>query len=278
LTTEESDEAFLGSAQRLGDDSNLSEHETTDSIFLQEAENLPGAARERNLTLRAMGATAIRMHCPKRAIIHGLLGRRITDVDFVARSNEAKLVLKVFEDAGYVMDRNSQYRAALVGRYVLEKHDRSLHADLFFDELKMNHTLDLRKRLHLDFPTLTVSDLLLEKMQIVRINEKDVKDTILMLLEHPIANHDTDSIDAGYVADILAADWGFYYTFTMNLSKVETFTYRYEQIQEEDKQQVISEIATLRQAIEDKPKNLRWKLRARTGTSSKWYRDVDELT
>jgi hypothetical protein len=128
------------------------------------------------------------------------------------------------------------------------------------------------------FPTLTLSDLLMEKLQIVRINEKDIKDTIVMLLEHPIANHDKESIDAGYVADMLAADWGFYHTFTMNLSKVETFTRRYEQLQAEDKQHVISEMVKLRQAIEEKPKNLRWKLRARTGTGSKWYRDVEDLT
>lgn len=257
---------------------NPAEDETADLGFLREAERLITAGKERDLTLRAMGATAIRIHCPKCAPVHRLLGRRITDLDFVGLSKESKQALKMFEEAGYAMDRNSQYRAALVGRYVLQNHDASFHADLFFDELKWNHTLDLRKRLHLDFPTLTLSDLLLEKLQIVRINEKDIKDTIVMLLEHPIANHDKESIDAGYVADMLAADWGFYYTFTMNLSKVETFTRRYGQLQAEDKQHVISEMVTLRQAIEEKPKNLRWKLRARTGTSSKWYRDVEDLT
>jgi len=269
------------SAQRLRPSSEageLAEDETADLSFLQEAERLARAGKERGLNLRVMGASAIRIHCPKSAPVHRLLGRRITDLDFVALSQEAKPVLQMFEDAGYTMDRNSQYRAALVGRYVLQNHDGSLHADLFFDELKMNHTLDLRKRLHLDFPTLTLSDLLLEKLQIVRINEKDIKDTIVMLLEHPIANHDKDSIHAGYVADMLAADWGFYYTFTMNLSKVESFTQRYEQLQAEDKQDVISKIVALRQTIESKPKNLRWKLRARTGASAKWYREVDELT
>lgn len=269
------------SAQRLRPSSEAgdpAEDKTADLVFLQEAERLARAGRERDLTLRAMGATAIRIHCPKCAPVHRLLGRRITDLDFVGLSKEAKPVLQMFEDAGYAMDRNSQYRAALVGRYVLQNHDSSLHADLFFDELKMNHTLDLRKRLHLDFPTLTLSDLLLEKLQIVRINEKDIKDTIVILLEHPIANHDNDSIDARYVADMLAPDWGFYYTFTMNLSKVQTFAQRYEQLRAEDKQDVISKIVTLRETIEGKPKSLRWKLRARTGTSAKWYREVDELT
>lgn len=249
----------------------------TDLELVQEATRITALAKERKLTLRVMGATAIKIHCPRFASIHERLGRSLTDLDFVAFSKEMNQLLEVFEGAGYAMDRDARYRMALTGRCVLQKLASPLHADLFFDELRWNHTLDLRNRLKVDFPTLTISDLLMEKMQIVRINEKDIKDAIVILREHPIADHDEDSVNGSYVADLLAADWGFYYTFTMNMCKVEAFTQKYDQLSSEDKQEVTSNILRLRQIIEDKPKALRWKLRARTGPGTKWYREVDEL-
>jgi len=249
-----------------------------DPEIIQEAIRLTFAAKERKLTLRVMGATAVKIHCPRFAGIHELLGRSLTDLDFVAPGKETSQLLELLETSGYSMDREARYRMALTGRCILQKRDSPLHADLFFDELRWNHTLNLRNRLELDFPTLTVSDLLCEKMQIVKINEKDIKDAIVMLREHPIVDQYEDSVNGRYIAEILAVDWGFYYTFTTNLTKVETFAQKYTQLSQEDTEDVRSKIVRLRQIIEDKPKSLRWKLRARTGTGSKWYREVDELT
>jgi len=49
------------------------------------------------------------------------------------------------------------------------------HIDIFLDKFRMDHTLDFRKRLKLDNLTIPVTDLLLTKLQIVRIAEKDLK-------------------------------------------------------------------------------------------------------
>jgi hypothetical protein len=40
---------------------------------------------------------------------------------------------------------------------------------------------------------------------------------------------------------------------------------------------VEAKIDNLLQAMENEPKTLAWKIRARVGTSRQWYRDVDEL-
>jgi hypothetical protein len=247
-----------------------------DAAFVQEALRLTHAAEDRNLTLRTLGATAIRIHCPDFARMHEALGRKITDLDFVGPGAQANRLAEMFAELGYPVDRNARYRMALLGRYIFE--NPSFHADLFFDELKWNHTIDLRNRLLLDFPTITVSDLLLEKMQIVKINEKDIKDAIILLREHQIADNDRESVNGAYITTLLSADWGLFHTFTMNLSKVETYVQKYDQLVAEDRVDVTSKIEELRKMIEESPKGFRWKMRARTGTSSKWYREVDELT
>jgi len=253
------------------------EDSRSDSEFVQEALRLTEAARERNLTLRVMGATAIRIHCPRFAYIHELLSRKITDLDFMAPRRESSKLLKFLEEFGYPLDREAKYRMAIVNRCVLRKRDNSLHADLFFDELRWNHTVDLRERLRLDFPTITPSDLFLEKMQIVRLNEKDIKDVVTLLREHTVASHDTESVNGPYIASLLSKDWGFYYTVASNLSRVETSSLRYDKLSNEDREDVASKIAALRKLIEVEPKSLSWRMRARTGTSIKWYREVDEL-
>jgi hypothetical protein len=247
-----------------------------DTAFVQEALRLTHAAKDRNLTLRTLGANAIRIHCPQFAKMHEALGRKITDLDFVGPGTQANQLVEMLAELGYPTDRNGRYRIALLGRYIFE--NRSFHADLFFDELRWNHTIDLRNRLSLDFPTITVSDLLLEKMQIVKINEKDIKDLIVLLREHQIGDQERESVNAPYVAGLLSADWGFFYTFTMNLSKTETFVQRYDQLTAEHREDVTSKITKLRKMINETPKSFRWKMRARTGTSSKWYREVDEFT
>jgi hypothetical protein len=76
---------------------------------------------------------------------------------------------------------------------------------------------------------------------------------------------------------MMAENWGFYYTSTMNLKKLEKFLTKYETLTEEQRNTVSSRIEKLLQAIENVPKTLRWKLRARVGTSKIWYNEVEEV-
>jgi len=78
------------------------------------------------------------------------------------------------------------------------------------------------KRLEIDYPTISLADLLLEKMQIVKLNEKDILDTIVMLREHDVGEGDKETINSDRVSGLLSDDWGFYYTVTTNLGKIKS--------------------------------------------------------
>ena len=67
-------------------------------------------------------------------------------------------------------------------------------------------------------------------MQIVEINEKDVIDTIMLLLEHPLGDIDQETINIARVAQLCASDWGLWRTTTMNLNKVRSLAHGYEQL------------------------------------------------
>jgi len=113
-------------------------------------------------------------------------------------------------------------------------------------------------------------------MQIVRINEKDIKDTLALLLEHEMGKSDKETIDVELITKTLSEDWGFYYTVTTNLGKVRTFMDTYK-LTEEDRAVINKKLDTLISAIENQPKSLRWKLRAKVGTKQKWYNEVEEV-
>ena len=118
---------------------------------------------------------------------------------------------------------------------------------------------------------------MLEKLQIVKINEKDIKDLIVLILEHEIGENGKETVNAKHIAKILAKDWGFYYTVTTNLNKVESFLQKYEVLTQENKEVISTRIKKLLKYIEDEPKPLKWKLRAKIGPAAKWYEEVEEV-
>jgi hypothetical protein len=141
----------------------------------------------------------------------------------------------------------------------------------------MCHTLDFKNRLELDSPTITLSDLLLQKVQIVKINEKDIKDTMILLREHEIAETEKENVNSDYIAKLLSDNWGFWYTATTNLRKVQEFLSQYEALNKADREDIDSKIDKLLKTLESEPKSLTWKIRAKIGTSKRWYTEVEEL-
>lgn len=245
--------------------------------LVKEATGIVDAARERGIELRIMGATAVRIHCPKFAPLHKALEREITDIDIMGYGKQKNDTLELLEDLGYSCDRRMRMVAAILQRYLFENPTNKRHIDVFFDRLEFCHTIDFNGRLDLDYPTISLTDLFLEKMQIVEINEKDIKDVIVLLREHEIGKPSKESIEDGYISSLLSRDWGFYYTVTTNLSKVTTFLPKYEALMAEGRSDVVAKIDCLSRTIEDAEKSLKWKIRAKTGPRKIWYRKVEEI-
>ncbi len=248
--------------------------------FANEATRIAQAGKDRGIILRIIGACAIRIHCSNSQHILDKLNRAITDLDFMSYDKYEEKIGVLFKELEYVESEASKFYAHMYGQtrsaFVDPKTQRKV--DVFYNKLEMCHTIDFKNRLEIDFPTLSVSDLLLEKMQIVRINEKDVKDTLVLILEHDLGDEDRETINLRYVSRLLAEDWGFYYTVTTNLNKLKTFLPQYDIFAGELKTRIEQRIDKIIEAIETQPKSMKWKMRARIGTSRKWYMDVDEVS
>lgn len=143
--------------------------------------------------------------------------------------------------------------------------------DIFLDVFEMCHKFDFHNRLELDKWTLTPSDLLVTKLQVVEINEKDYKDTIALILDHQIGDKDDlETINGRYIASLCENEWGIYKTFTRNLKWLSDSLEKYLDDTEQVKL-VRSKINNLLDRIERQPKTLRWRMRASVGEKVTWY-------
>ena len=246
------------------------------SSISDEAKRMLDAAKERGIILRLFGGVAVKYHCPSAT--HRSLERAYPDLDFFGKGKQGREIRKLFTDLGY--EPNLRFNA-LHGatRLIFEDAKNQRVADIFLDVFRMCHTLHLGDRLTLDDYTIPISDLLLTKLQVVEINEKDIRDLIAILRDHDlvgqIAPGDKEVIDAGYISSLCADDWGLCKTISLTLRKLLTFLPKYE-LEPEAKQVLETRINKLLNAIEMVPKSFKWKLRDKVGEKKRWY-DLPEV-
>jgi hypothetical protein len=246
------------------------------SKFEAEVRRIVEAASAAGLTVRLLGSLAFQIHCPRYGYLQAEMGRAYTDIDFAGYSGQAKGVRELLAGLGYQEDREV-FVVTEGGRAIFEDRARRLHVDVFYERLDFCHIIPWNGRLEVDSPTLPLAELLLEKMQIVKINEKDVIDTILLLLEHSLGESDAETVNMARVARLCAEDWGLWRTTTMNLDKVRRLAQNYSQLSVDQKAHIDRQVQTALRRLETEPKTIAWRLRARVGDRVKWYKDVDEV-
>jgi hypothetical protein len=237
---------------------------------ITEAERIAAAARVARVPVKLVGGAAVNLHSPSAR--QAPLRRKYGDLDFVASSKQQAAVQKLFESLGYEGDRRFN---------TLNGHQRLLYLDgvngrqidVFIDRMKMCHVIELANRLGHDGPTLTPADLLLSKLQVFEVNMKDLVDTVALLLDHPIADHDDDAIDAAYLGKLTSEDWGLHRTLQLNTAKVRNAVKELEV----DGDRVNQRLDELWTRIDARPKSLRWKVRARVGDRVSWYELPEEV-
>ena len=248
---------------------------------LAEALRIVAAADRDGILLRLMGGMAVRAHAPEWT--HRT--RRVeVDLDFATRAKDRKAAFELLEREGYTPDKRHN---ALFGQhqgYFMDEARRR-PVDVLVDKLEMCHRIDFSERLAASRPTLPVADLLLSKLQIVKINRKDVLDALVLLAEHPLRQDDgaqestqgQGAISLPRIFSFTSNDWGWWRTVTGNLKVLQE--YLDTDFTEADldvgprpvRYQIRDQVAGLRDAIEAAPKSTRWKLRARIGERQQWY-------
>jgi hypothetical protein len=260
---------------------------------VDDALKIVDAANKHDVILRLLGALAITLHSSEFSDVHRSLRRladetrTFTDVDLIGYSKQRVKVREVIEDElGYLVDQN-----VLLFRgkeRLLYHHPQGLYnIDIFFDYLRFSHDIlfgpePKKGRLLLDYPTISPTDLLLEKLQIHSISQKDLKDIVVLFRAHELDVADKpNTINVEYVAELLSADWGFWKDATANLRDVISYSEKYRSermLTPSDFSDVSNKVSRVLDAVEKEAKTLRWKLRDKTGESRQWWNNVEEVS
>lgn len=256
-------------------------NETWNSVpaLREEALRLRQRAAERGVPLRITGSLAVLIHCPVHADLLETLGRRpARDIDLMAYLRDQRKIESLFTEEGWVLDpiiRLAQEWG--IKRLIYLSRDGAFKVDVFLDQLVMSHTVDVRRRLELDDPTLSPVDLLLSKLQIHEITQNDILDMIVLLAEHELGDGRADTIERAHLLRVLSDDWGYWYTAGANLDRVLAALDAHAGLPPDVAAVVRARIGTIREAMDTEPKSRRWLLRRAVGTRLAWYQEVDEV-
>ncbi len=150
------------------------------------------------------------------------------------------------------------------------------HVDIFMDVMRMDHDVDVHDRLDIDEYAISPVDAFIAKMQIGKINQKDIHDVIALVKDVPLREIDDDlSIDVPYLADVCSRDWGLYHDITTNLAIVIARLDDYG-LTEEEIATVYGRLAAMQESIEEESKTFRWRLRASVGQRVAWRREIED--
>ena len=245
--------------------------ETLEDI-VAEGERVLGLADEAGVNLRLLGGVAVRLRAPE---LPQALAREYKDLDFAVPKKAAGQLDQMLRGAGYTphVSFNAMH-ARERALFFDDEHDRQV--DVFVDSFRMCHEIPLGKRLEVETDTVPLAELMLTKLQIIELNEKDVRDTVLLLYGHPVAENDDDAVNAQRIAALCASDWGLWRTITANLERCREHIGDYD-LPNGHGEQIAERFGQLLERIEAEPKSRGWRLRAKVGERKRWYDLPEEV-
>jgi hypothetical protein len=253
---------------------------------LPEAVALAQGAARAGLGLKLLGGLAVRVLCPAFPPRQ----RAGQDIDFACLSKGRKAVTSYLEGAGCTGDRRFNNLNGDRQMYFTAPSGRPI--DVMVDRLTMCHTLDFRPGFASLPLTVDAVDVLLSKLQIVELNEKDAWDALQLLAGLPVAHGGAaaditsaagrhasgQGIDTERFAKLLGTDWGWWRTVTGNLAKLPDLAAGHPALLPPDPPfDPVAQAYELTEIAESAPKSVKWRLRANVGDRVRWYELPEEV-
>jgi hypothetical protein len=221
---------------------------TTNEQLATLANHLADVAAQKNIPLRVIGGVAIYMTCSSIET-HPTLQRTCKDLDFVAAQKDFDALAPLLVAQGLMLRTREQNLIVFDGGGV--------EIEVTAPDYREDHRIDLTTRLALSSPTLPLADLLLIKLARVKFAEKDIQDSIALLLDHRVGRVEgEDQIDREYIAKLAARQWGLFSTAYANSITLEKVLDKY--LEPEEAQLVWRRIELLQEDMDHQPKSFGW--------------------
>jgi hypothetical protein len=227
--------------------------------LLERAAGLVSRAAESGVAARLFGGVAVST----------LLGERWPeacrrppgDIDLAAPGNQRRQLARVILDSGFKPDR--EFNALHGGERLLFHDGAGVRVDVVLGVLRMCHEIPLDAAFEVPGATLPAWLLLVSKLQVVELTEKDRLDAAALL-----AACEVQDLEAGRIARLCSDNWGLWRTLTGTLAAIGADPPELPATLADRLQTACRQLAASMQA---EPKSMRWRLRARLGERVRWY-------
>jgi hypothetical protein len=239
---------------------------------VEEAKRLLERVASNGLELRLLGGVAVRLRAGGE--VPDCFRRDFGDLDFVCARRQGSAVVRFFSEASY--EPQTSFNA-------LQGHERLLFydtehgrkVDVFVGTFRMCHTIPLADRLGVDRATIPLAELLLTKLQVYELNEKDVRDALLLLHSHEVTDDDR-GLNGARVAELCGGDWGLWRTITGNLAVCREHLANYD-LEADAGERILARCDAIMRRIDEQPKSRGWRMRAKIGERKRWYELPEEI-
>jgi hypothetical protein len=238
--------------------------------------DLVAAATSRGIAVRLLGGVAIWIRASPGA--RAALGRQYPDIDLVAHRHQSRNLRSLLEERELQPERvfNATHGARRL-LYHSSDPNSGWHVDVFLDNFEMSHRLDLGARLEAEADTLPAAELMLTKLQIAEVNRKDLSDVAMMLWDHEPGDDDGPGhLNLARMAEVCGAHWGLYTTVTDNLTACADLLGELV-VTPADRIRIAGRMETVSRALQEAPKTISWRTRARVGRRVRWYEVPEEV-
>lgn len=227
----------------------------------------------RRIVARLFGGLSIEVIAPWKDIFG--IDRPVKDIDIIVPRSSMITAMDVLSIDGWKMNgRNQRINSGILVCAI--DNTSGTRLDMYADPVILNQTLYFGQRLRILEKTLTPVDLLISKLQIVNITDRDLDDICALAGGCQVAAVDSPStLNAERLKIICSNSWALQYTSIGNLDAAERRAGTHRDIQEERLARILQNVSLLRNICTDCPKSWTWRLRAKIGPLLPWYEQID---
>jgi len=221
-------------------------------FLVEEALLIVKEARDEGIEVRLIGSVAV-------IILTGADSSdrpaRLKDIDLISQVKYRAAVQNFLFSKGWELAQ--EFLLFSENRETYQSADRPFSLDVYYNIVDGNHRIRIGSRLLLSYPTITPTDLLMTKIQRVRLRPEDDWDACALLRMNRV------EFDLARFRRLMGKNWGLYTTASGNLERLASKC-------------EFSRAHELVEAAKSSRKSILWYIRSFIGPKVKWWSDVYE--
>jgi hypothetical protein len=235
-----------------------------------EARRILTAALDAKVSLCVLGGIGVALVCPT---IRRLTPPRIYhDIDLAAPGG-SPAISRLLIELGY--DAARRFNTLNGSERMLFHDPNGRRIDVFVGTVRMCHKLSLDEAFATPSWTLPPADLVLSKLQIVELTERDAQDLLALFADFDLTPSGSAGISIARIEQVCGHDWGWWQTVSETLRVLDARWQAEREGADPETGRILDigleRVGQLQEVLTAAPRSIGWRVRAMVGPRVRWY-------